>query len=115
MGLIDFEGYWGWNNVNKIDMFKVIHDKLKSFESMTWSEIERKLTNKGSQQNHFMPVSKICREAKNRLKEINLDDRDTLYSLRFSGTERLWGIREGEVLYIIWWDHNHSVYPVPKR
>lgn len=115
MGLVDFEGCWGWGNINQLDVFKTIQDKLKNFESMTWGEIEKKLTPKGTPQNHLMSISNICKNAKDRLKQINLDDRDTLYSLRFSNTERLWGIREGEILYIIWWDHDHSIYPVPKK
>jgi hypothetical protein len=79
---------------------------------MTWGEIERKVIKKGSPQNHFMSVDKIDKKARERLKEIKLGDQESLYSLRFSGSERLWGIREAEILYIIWWDHNHSVYPI---
>jgi hypothetical protein len=112
IGMIDFGGYWGWENLNNVDSLKSIQDKLRHFEKMTWGEIEKKLIGKGTQQNHFMPVNKICKDARNRLKEINLDDQDYLYSLRFSGTERLWGIREAEILYILWWDHDHSVYPI---
>jgi len=112
MGMIDFGGYWGWEKLNNIDSLRTIQDKLKHFETMTWGEIEKKLIRKGSPQNHFMPVNKICKDAQRRLREINLDDQDYLYSLRFSGAERLWGIREAEILYIVWWDHNHSVYPI---
>lgn len=114
MGLIDFEGYWGWGNVNNVAAIKSIQDKLKNFESMTWGEIESKLIKKGSPQNHFMPVNKIDKKARERLKELHLGDQESLYSLRFSGTERLWGIREAEILYIVWWDHNHSVYPISR-
>jgi len=112
MSLIDFEGPWGWSNISDIKALKNIQERLKSFEDMTWGEIEKKLITKGTPQNHFMSTNKICKAAKDRLKEINLDDRDTLYSLRFSNVERLWGIREAEVLYIVWWDHNHSVFPI---
>ncbi|MDO8282710.1 MAG: hypothetical protein Q7U10_08860 [Thermodesulfovibrionia bacterium] len=112
MGMIDFEGQWGWGNLNSADAFKTIQNRLKSFETMTWGEIATKRISKGSPQNHFMPVSKICKDARDRLKELNLDDLDELYSLRFAARERLWGIRQAEILYILWWDHNHSVFPM---
>lgn len=75
---------------------------------MTWAEIE-------GDKNHFMPVGKVSKDAKQRLREIGLDDRDTLFSFRLSGKQRLWGYREEAVLYILWWDPEHTVYPVAKK
>ncbi|KJU85359.1 hypothetical protein MBAV_002442 [Candidatus Magnetobacterium bavaricum] len=111
-GMVDFEGQWGWENLNRVDDFKLIQGKLKNFETMTWGEIEKKLIKKGTPQNHSIQVEKICKDAQDRLKEIKMDDRDELYSLRFSGKERLWGVREGEILYILWWDPYHTVCPI---
>ncbi|MCP4214875.1 MAG: hypothetical protein GY765_09470 [bacterium] len=82
---------------------------MKNLESMTWGEIERK------DQSHLIPVAGICSEARKRLDEIKLDDRDILYSLRLTGSERLWGIRDYDSFYLLWWDPNHSVYPVSKK
>lgn len=112
IAIMDFEGDWGWHKVNP-EQFKSIQEKLKSFESMTWGEIEKKRIKGGSQQNHTMSPTKICKEAYNRLVEIQLDDIDSLYSLRLSGVNRLWGIRrENGVFKILWWDPEHSIYPV---
>lgn len=111
IALMDFEGKWGWRNVD-IEQLKSIQDRLKNFESMTWGEIEGKKTSKGSQQNHVMAVKRICKDARDRLAEIQLDDIDSLYSLRISGAKRLWGIREDGVLKLLWWDPMHSIYPV---
>lgn len=112
-GKIDFEGNWGFGNLEKSN-FKEILAKLKSFESMTWGEIERKVDKGGQRQNHEMPKEKVCNEAQDRLKKLNLDKFD-LYQLRFSGKERLWGIRTAEILNILWWDPNHTVYPTEKK
>lgn len=112
ISIMDFGGDWGWHTLT-LEQLKDIHDKLRSFESMTWGEIETKRTKGGSQQNHIMSVSRICKEAQERLAEIELDDTDALYSLRLSQTNRVWGIRQGDgVLKILWWDPEHSVYPM---
>jgi hypothetical protein len=81
---------------------------------MTWGEIEKKF-GRSNTQNHEMPVKKICKTAQERLSEIKLDDIDCLYSIRVSAKERLWGIRKDRVLYIIWWDPEHTVYTVSKK
>jgi len=115
-GKIDFEGEWGFDKINKSSILKNLHQKLKNFEGMTWGEIERKTIKKGSKLNHSIFVEKISKEAKNRFKKIRLaDEYDTLYSFHLAGKERLWGIRENEIFYIIWWDKEHTVYPVHKR
>lgn len=108
IGSVDFAGPWGWDNIGEATILKIIHDKIKSFESMTWAEIE-------GDKNHFMPVGKVSKCAKQRLREIGLDDRDTLFSFRLSGKQRIWGYREEAVLYILWWDPEHTVYPVAKK
>ena len=43
-----------------------------------------------------------------------MDDVDELYQLRVTGAERVWGIRSGPLLRLLWWDPNHEVYPVMK-
>jgi hypothetical protein len=61
-----------------------------------------------------MPLNEIEKEASDRLRERELDDLE-LYSFRISAKERIWGIREREAFYIIWWDPGHTVYPVQKK
>ncbi len=102
---IDRLGNWGWNKLNKDVFWNDIFEKIKSFESMTWSEIKKNKKN-----NHSVKVSKICPEAQNRLGEIELDDVEELFSLRLGSKKRIWGIRNGRVLKILWWDPNHTVY-----
>ncbi|MCI4626611.1 MAG: hypothetical protein L3V56_11705 [Candidatus Magnetoovum sp. WYHC-5] len=106
---LDFNGDWGWTNIENINTIQRIQYKLSNFESMTWGEIEK------NNNNHLIPTEKVSKAAKDRLKEINLDDCSDLYSMRLTGSERLWGIRENEILYILWYDPKHTVYPVPLR
>jgi hypothetical protein len=108
-GMLDLDGPWGWLNIQSKDLIVEIMEKLKHFESMTWGEIHR------NKKSHPMALDKIAQKALSRLKERELDDLDVLYSLRLSGKERIWGKRENEAFYIIWWDSDHSIYPVQKK
>ena len=90
------------------DTMLEVRQRLASFESMTWGEI-------GSTGSHPIPVSDLSADAQRRLGEIRQDDVEQLYSLRVSGTERVFGIREGGVLRILWWDPSHQVAPTAMK
>jgi hypothetical protein len=108
-GMLDLKGPWGWEKIDKKDVLTEIIEKLKNFETMTWGEIER--TNKS----HLIPCNNIVRQAKDRLIELELDDLDGIYSIRLKSRERIWGKREIEAFYVIWWDPEHTVYPVSPK
>lgn len=107
---IDMDGQWGFDKCCELIF---IHEKLKNFESMTWAEIEGKKGKRGAKHNKLIPVCNICREAQNRLTDLQLEY-DMIYSLHLAGLKRLWGIRDSEILSILWWDPEHTVYPVEK-
>ena len=60
---------------------------------------------------HFISIDKLCKDAQKRLEELHLDDVEELYSLRLTGTKRLFGIRVGASLEILWYDPDHSICP----
>lgn len=109
LGMLDLHGEWGFSKIKDLTTFQTIKERLKNFETMTWGEIEK------NRQNHYMETNKICKDAQKRLRKIRLLEYDTLYSLRFLGANRLWGIRDNEILYILWWDPKHTVYHIKKR
>jgi len=79
---------------------------------MTWNEIL--ITNK--HQNHSsVSLDKLGKDALDRLRKIKQDDVEALVSLHLSGKERVWGIRQGEVLKVLWWDAEHLVCPSLKK
>lgn len=84
IGILDQKGTWGWR-------------KMRHFESMTWASIE------ASKRNSSIPVSNLSPAARIRLHQIKQDDIDVLFHLGLSGKERVWGIRDGRVLRILWW------------
>ncbi len=109
IGTIDRDGPWGWTNLDANILWRVIYSKMSDFETMTWAEI------KGRTGSHSIPVSDIIRDAQNRLSDINQSDVDKLFSLRLSGTRRIWGIMDRYILKIIWWDPDHEICPSDLR
>ena len=106
---LDKEGPYGWRGVDSNTFWDEIHPKLRDFESMRWIDLL------GPKKSHNIPVSTLSREARKRLTELELDDLDHLFSLRLTGSERIWGIRVKNILKILWWDPDHAVCPVELR
>lgn len=105
--MLMIDGQFGWHAIDG-DALRKIQERLKSFETQTWNEI----LSHSRRQNHYMPVSEICKEAQNLLEQRGLGDTDALVSLRIGKSERLWGILQGATLLILWWDPDHAVYPM---
>lgn len=101
---------YGWHEIDKSTLQR-IQERISAFESMTWGEI---LVRDGKE-NHAIPVCDLNCDARNRLVELKQDDIDELVSLRFSARERIFGIREGAVLKLLWWDPMHLICPAPKK
>lgn len=102
---VDGQGKWGWHQLDTqhvVDMLK----RLAAFETMTWGEIER-TPSCGS-----IEVSAVCSEAQARLRAIGMDQVDALFKLRITQARRVWGVRRGTTFLVLWWDPEHSVYPM---
>ena len=119
--ILDQEGPWGWRTAAAQAWWREILPKLQDFESMTWAEIMRAAGGRArGNNNHFVQVEKLTRQAKQRLVEINQDDVSELFSLRLSATTRIYGIRDRRALKLLWYDRHHgvntqAVYPVRNR
>ena len=105
-GWMDHGGPWDWSNVEK-EKFVEILQKLGHWEQKTWAQIMAEdPTNQ-----HDVEVPAMIKDAQDRLVEKNLDDYDSLFRFRFSGRERLWGVRAENIFYLLWWDPEHEVCP----
>ena len=105
---LDKEGPWGWKQINALTLWGDVFSKLSNFETMQWSEILNR-------NNHAIPISRICPNAQNRLREINQDDTDEIVSLHLTGKKRIWGIRDRHILKVLWWDPDHTICPSLKK
>ena len=107
--MLDTDGPWGWKSCTDSHFWNVIFGKARSFETMTWTDILR------GGNNHQIKVNQICLEAQKRLAEIRQDDIDDLYSFGLMGKPRLWGIRDGRIFKVLWWDPEHTICPSYKK
>lgn len=106
--MLDVDGPYGWSRCDSHrDYFDILRRK-KSFEGMTWAEL-------GKGGSHHIDLKDLCKDAQNRLRALNLDDFDELYSLRITGKKRVWCFKDGRIMRVIWWDPDHQVCPVSKR
>ena len=84
--------------------------RLGQYESMNWTEIITRT------KSHPVSCDRLVAKARKRLQQIGQDDIDQLFSLRMGGNKpRIWGLRRGGCLRILWWDPEHKVCPSPKR
>lgn len=102
---------FGWDSISRDDMKQVI-DHLKALEEKPWSE-----TLIGAKKhNHHCDVGGMCREARDCLAEDWQGGVDEALTIRLTNKKRVWGILEGPILYLLWWDPDHAVYPsLPKN
>lgn len=63
-------------------------------------------------QNHQIPVKQLGKAARDRLMQLGFDDFDSLLSLRVTKTERIWGVKATNGISLLWWDPEHTVYPM---
>jgi len=99
-----------WSPIGHLDE---ISEKLSSYEKISWAEIDGTpksgAESKGSQ-NHFVSVNDMIRQARIRLNNLHLTFEE-YYSIALTGKERLWGVLNDGVFYILWYDQNHEVCP----
>ncbi len=86
---------------------RALAKKLQDYERMTWAEVKRR--------DHPVPLPSLVVAARNRLGELGQDDVSEVWRLRFTGKQRLWGLRQGEVFQVLWWDPEHKVCSSKKK
>ena len=90
--------------------------KLRDFENMTWGEIiQASGGRKNGTNHHFIPFNKMIKNAQRRAEELKILEFEGLFSLRLSGTQRLFGILRDGIFRIVWFDNNHEICESNKR
>jgi hypothetical protein len=106
-GQMDMNGPWGWHKFDPQFLQGLLH-KIFDSQKLSWQT----LLEHGS---HLVQVGDLCSKAQRRLIELCKDDCDELYSFRLTGSKRIWGIKDGNILWLLWWDPNHEVCPSHKK
>ena len=89
---------------------RTICEKLKGYQRRTWGDIYRDRS-----RDHPSNVNNLSKVAQKRLKDLKQDDIDQLWRFRFTGEQRIWGIKRGHIFHVLWWDPQHKVYPSKKK
>jgi hypothetical protein len=103
---------WEWGP--DLAIWKDVLHYLGDFSEKTWGEIEGERTGgrQRHKKHHAMEVASLPSMARTRLLEHFGDDApDTLFRFRLSGKGRLWGLRDGAIFHLLWYDPLHRVYP----
>ncbi len=79
-------------------------EHLHNFETMD----ETAIRNTGS---HQIDIANLCKEARDRLVQIEQDDIDYLMSFRVTGRRRVWCRVIENIMLVLWWDPDHKVCP----
>ncbi|HEV3039422.1 MAG TPA: hypothetical protein VHA33_16730 [Candidatus Angelobacter sp.] len=99
---------WGWDKLRPQE-WRDILVHLVAFEGMTWAAIKLQAGGRRQGTNHHpIEIAEFNKPARDRLEELHLDDYESLFSLRITNTLRLYGVRDGRVLQIIWHDPHHG-------
>lgn len=99
---------WGWSQL-PAKQWKDVLKHLRAFEGLTWAKIKEQAGGKKSGTNHHsIPTEELTSEAQKRLADLRLDDCSSVFSLRLANTLRIYGIRDGRVLQLLWYDPCHG-------
>ena len=106
-----FDGQHKWCESKDLTThdFWEIGEKLKSFEQTQWKHLAA-----DQEYHHSVPFYKISKEAQEIAEALGIDDYEQIWSIRLTGTQRLWGVRDEQYFIAIWWDPDHQVYKTKK-
>ena len=104
----DKDGPFSWGAISAEDTRRV-WARLAEFEKMDASQL------KEAASNHSAPSSEVSQEAKKRLRELQLDDQENLWSFRITQQRRFWCIKHENIYALLWWDPCHKVYPTKQK
>jgi hypothetical protein len=108
LSTFDLDGPWGSVACAAADLNKH-RGHLKSFESMTWASILAAAGGRRAGTNsHPIKLEDLSKQAQDTLAFISLEDIEEVMSIRLEGIVRLYGIRSGRILKLLWFDPWHG-------
>lgn len=103
--------YGKWGFIHTDDLYNAVIAKLKDYEGMTWAGILSAAGGRShGNNNHYENVSDLIPEAQRRWRDLQLEEFDRVFSLRLTGEYRLYGILQGGIFQVVWFDQKHEIY-----
>ena len=101
---IDQDSRWAFTESRlSTEFWQHIFPRLRALESMTWADI----LIVGKKANHAINPEDLNKGARDRLDALQIET-EAVISLRVNGVCRLYGILEGPVYKILWYDNDHG-------
>jgi hypothetical protein len=97
----DKAGPFAWSGLNDPGEFQEVIRKLADIEMLSETDLKRG----GS---HPIELHKLSPEAQQRLRDINHDDLDSIFSIRLAGKVRIHCIHHLNVMRVLWYDPEHK-------
>lgn len=103
--------------ISKDKNLEIIFEKLLSYSSMTWGEVKKQTHDNGKSKHHNLDVSKLSKEAQERIKFkcSEQNDYDSIFSFALQNKLRIIGIRDKYLFHVKWYDPNHMFCPSNKK
>jgi hypothetical protein len=101
---------WGWHSVD-LAVWRKILKQLQDFERMTWAAIKETAGGRTrGTNNHSLKITELNAAARARINELHLDQYDKIFSLRLGSKIRIYGVRDGRAMRLIWYDTHHGTF-----
>ena len=88
---------------------KDVWNRMSQFEQMTAGDL------KNADSNHGVAPQRMSKEARDRLRELQLDDQEKFWAFHINNKRRFWCIKYENIYALLWWDPEHKVYLTPKK
>ena len=99
---------WGWGCVPINNFFEILKKSLQKYEGMSWKDVLKRKSC------HPVPVHRITGRARDRFTML-CPDVDTLHQVDFSELGRVWGVKRGAYLQLVWHNPHHTVCQMKRR
>lgn len=110
----DAGAQWSWQLSHSQTIEALLF--LEEMQRLTWADIQGQRSG-GRAKHHYQPIDSLCAQAQTYLSALMADDVDieSVFRFRVNSKTRLWGIVEDGVFKMLWYDPEHTVYPVSKK
>lgn len=118
-----FKSYYSehecWCGLDGNDVINNIIHKLEDYSTQTWSIVKTACGGKGKNggsNNHFISANNLPKKYKEQYIESKyMRDYEQVFSLRLTAKKRLIGYVSMGTFYPLWYDNDHSVFPVKHK
>lgn len=97
---------YGWNDIPVAYLLGTIVTRLHNLEGQTWAEIKS-----ADNHCHSKEIIQLTTDLQNSLKERNLEHLEDLFQISVGSVPRIFGYREKQIFYPVWWDEKHKICP----